>query len=319
MQSDNMLSYKTNRSTAMLYVMVICAAIFIPATATGDYQRVICGLNAGSPYTAKEYSKLSTNFASLSQSNQLVSIINSSGLWPLITADVLKRGISQPSLVFTTRGKNAIVSRWISGKTFTMPIIVVDSVWMYSIAATEGSSWVITAIYAHELGHILYEHIYGGGASSEWQREYDADWFAGYALCKLGATLEEAQAVFYYITDYQTEEYDNSHPSLSYRLEAVKSGFSKAGCKSKRNAPVYNFQLHLFSKYPYGVEIEVDGVRYKLEQWESARIPLSDHYGVLRIWHCPAGDCTWTSYNVYAGHNYRIKDGYLSNELILVE
>ena len=54
------------------------------------------------------------------------------------------------------------------------------------------SKWTATAIFAHELGHHFFKHT-DKKMSSQPDIELEADAFTGYALRKMGATLEESQ------------------------------------------------------------------------------------------------------------------------------
>jgi hypothetical protein len=56
--------------------------------------------------------------------------------------------------------------------------------------------------------------------------ELEADEFAGFVLHKLGATLQESQAVMKFIAKSQASK---THPARHDREEAIKAGWGNAG------------------------------------------------------------------------------------------
>ena len=114
--------------------------------------------------------------------------------------------------------------------------ILYDSDFMNSIDT--GNNWSDIFILAHEVGHhinghsldlVLYatEVVEPESLSSSRQQELEADEFAGFILSKLGASLEETIAVINLLPENQDDQF-STHPSRSKRLNAVKSGYSKA-------------------------------------------------------------------------------------------
>jgi len=82
---------------------------------------------------------------------------------------------------------------------------------------------------AHELGHHLEGHTTSYVKPGP-QIELQADQFAGYVLCKMGATLKQAQLVMYYIADTQSSA---THPARADRLVAIEKGWDEAQADGK--------------------------------------------------------------------------------------
>ena len=84
--------------------------------------------------------------------------------------------------------------------------------------------WASIFILAHEVGHHLDGHTEAGLRSTP-AIELDADEFAGFVLCKMGATLEQAQLAMYYISNIASSK---THPGRLDRLAAIDKGWNKA-------------------------------------------------------------------------------------------
>lgn len=93
--------------------------------------------------------------------------------------------------------------------------------WVASTLST--NEWEVIGLLAHELGHHLQGHTMTCTGSNH-QAELEADAFAGTALFRLGANLEEAQSLWQRLPAEASE----THPSRSQRLEAVANGWRRA-------------------------------------------------------------------------------------------
>jgi len=88
-----------------------------------------------------------------------------------------------------------------------------------------GNQWASISVLAHEVGHHLKGHTVSGQGSQP-ATELEADEFSGYALRKMGASLEDAQATMKLIASENTS---STHPGKSSRLAAIENGWESAG------------------------------------------------------------------------------------------
>ena len=102
-------------------------------------------------------------------------------------------------------------------------LIVYDPEWLQDLER-QTDEWGPISVMAHEVGHHLLGHtVFGRGSNPP--NELDADFFSGFILQRLGASLESAQAAEWVIGD----EYGSpSHPPRSERLEAIAMGWRDA-------------------------------------------------------------------------------------------
>jgi hypothetical protein len=87
---------------------------------------------------------------------------------------------------------------------------------------------------AHEVGHHLEGHTVLG-TNSRPEIELEADEFAGFILCKMGASLEQAQLAMHYIAEMKASK---THPGRIDRLAAIEKGWNKAEAQLKNTASV---------------------------------------------------------------------------------
>jgi hypothetical protein len=86
------------------------------------------------------------------------------------------------------------------------------------------NKWASIFILAHEVGHHLEGHTLLD-ISSRPDIELEADQFAGFVLCKMGATLKQAQLAMYYIANVDASK---THPGRADRLAAIEKGWNNA-------------------------------------------------------------------------------------------
>lgn len=92
------------------------------------------------------------------------------------------------------------------------------------IAQAREGKWACLALFAHEIGHHLNGHTLSKQGSSP-AVELEADEFAGFVLGRLGATLDEAQAMIKYIASAKTSR---THPGMKERMTAIQDGWARA-------------------------------------------------------------------------------------------
>ena len=97
--------------------------------------------------------------------------------------------------------------------------------------------WASIFILAHEVGHHLEGHT-EAGLKSRPAIELEADQFAGFVLCKMGATLQQSQLAMYYISNITSSK---THPGRLDRLVAIEKGWHKAEMQkglAKNSVPI---------------------------------------------------------------------------------
>ncbi len=108
----------------------------------------------------------------------------------------------------------------------------VDFNWTKSrIPKNQPIDWTSLTILAHEIGHHTNQHIANKHVRDHKtpnQLELEADEFAGYAICRMGGSLAQAQKAFR--SSLVTEKGSYSHPPRNKRLAAIKRGWESAGC-----------------------------------------------------------------------------------------
>ena len=97
-------------------------------------------------------------------------------------------------------------------------------------------NWSNLAILAHEVGHhinghtlewILYEEdiVKPTPKSVSRKKELEADYFSGFIMAKLGASLKQASQAISLIST-NDDDSNSTHPSRSKRLKAIKNGYN---------------------------------------------------------------------------------------------
>jgi hypothetical protein len=109
----------------------------------------------------------------------------------------------------------------LNGKRF----ILYNPNYMNKINASTGSNWAAISIFAHEIGHHLNGHTLDNVGSRP-QTELDADEFSGFVMHKMGAPLEDAQAVMALISSIKGS---HTHPPKKDRLAFIATGWNNAG------------------------------------------------------------------------------------------
>jgi formylglycine-generating enzyme required for sulfatase activity len=106
--------------------------------------------------------------------------------------------------------------------------IVYDKVFIQRIK-NQTSDWAALSILAHEIGHHLSGHPSKGYKNLAESRKFEleADYFCGYQMYRLGASLSQAQQAVRLVASERDDTFSD-HPKLSKRLEAIKNGYNKA-------------------------------------------------------------------------------------------
>ena len=102
--------------------------------------------------------------------------------------------------------------------------IIYDNDFLENLDNYAGTKWASVSVLAHEMGHHYRNHTVDTRGSTP-PKEIEADYFSGYVMAKLGATLEEARAAMEQIASPQASA---SHPGKADRLTAIARGWDYA-------------------------------------------------------------------------------------------
>ena len=105
-------------------------------------------------------------------------------------------------------------------------VIVYDPRFLLHIEQ-ETDEWGPISIMAHEVAHHLQGHtVFAAGSNPP--NEIDADFYSGFILQRLGASLESAQAAMRVVA---SERGSSSHPPRRERLQAIAMGWRDAAAR----------------------------------------------------------------------------------------
>jgi hypothetical protein len=124
---------------------------------------------------------------------------------------------------FTVReqyGINNAYATIISNKRY----IIYDNEFLENLDEYARTKWASVSVLAHEMGHHYRNHVIDSKGSTP-PKEIEADYFSGYVMEKLGATLSEARAAMNQIASPQAS---STHPAKTDRLNAISEGWNYA-------------------------------------------------------------------------------------------
>jgi hypothetical protein len=102
--------------------------------------------------------------------------------------------------------------------------IVYDNNFLENLDAYANTRWASISVLAHEMGHHYRNHVVDQRGSTP-PKELEADYFSGFVMAKLGASLAEARAAMEKIA---TTRGSASHPARADRLAAIAQGWNSA-------------------------------------------------------------------------------------------
>jgi len=105
--------------------------------------------------------------------------------------------------------------------------ILYNQYFMRDTREAASSDWAPISIMAHEVGHHLNGHTLDNLGSRP-NIELEADYYSGFILQRLGATLEEARAA---MQTLGSDVGSDTHPAKNDRLAAIDNGWIRA-CQS---------------------------------------------------------------------------------------
>jgi hypothetical protein len=104
--------------------------------------------------------------------------------------------------------------------------IVYNPGFLDEVVERAGTPWAAVSVIAHELGHHHYGHSHDPidtlPVGARHTHELEADYFSGYALARMGASLEEAEAAQAALFSVDSSP---THPDSASRLEAITEGW----------------------------------------------------------------------------------------------
>lgn len=133
-------------------------------------------------------------------------------------------GMVNTFAVYAANVPNAVATT-IDGKR----AILYNQDFMIRTEKAGGKDWVALGILAHEIAHHIHGDLQGRQTASP-AAETSADYFSGFQLRQMGASLDEAQAA---VKKVSSEKGSSSHPPKSARVAAVTNGWGKADEREK--------------------------------------------------------------------------------------
>ena len=113
-------------------------------------------------------------------------------------------------------------------------LILYNLGFIQKIKQDANTDWAATTLVAHEIAHHLNWHTFDVKSGDRIIKELEADYFAGFYLAKMGATLEETRAVYLTLP----EEGSVTHPPRSARLAQIDNGwYESAGTSNSTLEP----------------------------------------------------------------------------------
>jgi hypothetical protein len=102
--------------------------------------------------------------------------------------------------------------------------IIYDNDFLENLDDYAHTKWASISVLAHEMGHHYRNHVIDAGGSTP-PKEIEADYFSGYVMAKLGASLAEARAAMEKIASPRAS---STHPARGDRLNAISNGWNYA-------------------------------------------------------------------------------------------
>lgn len=166
-------------------------------------------------------------------------------------------GMSSTFVMQECNGINNFYATSLSGVRY----ILYDPELMKDIS-DKTNEWSNLSILAHEIGHhvnghpldidLTYNDLAELPTQTERKRdELEADYYSGFVMYKLGASLEESQEA---ILVYAAEKSIDNYPSRNERLVAIEEGYNKAkyqdfNIQNSDNSPTMSVQDYQYDAY----------------------------------------------------------------------
>lgn len=179
---------------------------------------------------------------------------------------------------------------------------------------SQTSDWSALSILTHEIGHHLSGHTNKGAEDLKESRKFEleADYFTGYQMYRLGATLEQAQEAVREVASDRDDRF-SSHPKRSKRLAAIEEGYLEARGNEERPGPAKEADISIaYTGDFYGCNLPIEimiadkTIRPVGNSFDVSGIPVGEqNYTIRGQIHCRAiGSC-----QVFSQGTIHIADG----------
>ena len=213
--------------------------------------------------------------------------------------------------------------------------IVYDNIFLENLDASAGTKWASISVLAHEMGHHYRNHVLDASGSTP-PKELEADYFSGYVMAKLGASMNEAIAAMEKIASPRASA---SHPARADRLGSIARGWNYAkgyndnttggGTQVPAPQPQQNpppsgndaswIHLSLYGNNPMTVYLSDDGKTFSAVPLETTQ-PFVFKFEVYNYgWMKFANSSRARTYRLNHGKDYAILWSRRSNTWTIVE
>jgi hypothetical protein len=158
-------------------------------------------LEAGASFTVKE-----------------ISNADPSGIKEVVSQITRALGVEVPIRVALSNNEGNCYAVMTGGER----LIIADHAFLVEVNRTAQTNWAAISVLAHEVGHHI--SMFSQDKSPH-ESELDADYWSGYLLQKLGASLASSTKC---IMVFGTEVNSPSHPNKYDRAGSIKKGFTDA-------------------------------------------------------------------------------------------
>src|SRR5215204_5896025 len=110
--------------------------------------------------------------------------------------------------------------------------IIYDNDFLENLDAYANTKWASISVLAHEMGHHYRNHVIDQQGSTP-PKELEADYFSGYVMAKLGASVTEAVAAMEKIASARASA---THPAKADRLKSIVQGWNYANGLTNTNS-----------------------------------------------------------------------------------
>ena len=191
-----------------LLLVMLTLAIAVSASAQVG-ERLPIGKDTCSYFGEKLPEQLTTFSSDREAEDVIKSIIQSSGLIP--NFEIKAAGVPNAAAVIYGERR----------------FILYDQYFVRNLTQKAGTKWAAISVMAHEVGHHLNGHTLSQGGSRP-KIELEADYYSGFVLQKMGASIDEARRA---MEIFGSPGGSSTHPPKHDRLAAITNGWTTS-CNS---------------------------------------------------------------------------------------